>query len=521
MNPRPEDLAEDEAEPERIICRPQRSNWGVAVFFFLLGLSFYALLLVVPPRHEPVPRRSLAEDIAIMSIIAVPMMLAAAWLALWIQRAAIVADGEKIMWRGLGRARGARWEDVTDFYFVRVKSSTKYSVQTPEGHLFFDGSWTNTAELADFIPCHALSARSREWEPREARSDVPWPRVFDYASFENRWVLPLMPLLGLVYPFVMLMGKGAKGPGVVQSVGEIRALYGWPMAALLVLTSTLMLAAMPTLIFTLSFRTARDARARRGERIEATPEGITWTDGSRSLASTWDEVQVLRVQRLPGLARHPIFHVETTHGNFSFSGHISRSALLKSTVQSHAINAEPATWDLKIREADERPVEHVSEHGAVKVFHYRNSLNRALLWFVALFPALPILGTLVSNWSRSFEEGFTPQPLPWLPTLLGSALFAWLWWRMRHAAILLSDEGIAQATWRGVRFVPWSSIHKYFHTPETYWLSVLGTDAQGQAQTLRFWISIGSLEELRDEIQRRALNSSNRTWLDRAPQPKD
>jgi hypothetical protein len=517
----PDELDSNSGCPnETVVCCPDRSNWAGVVLLLILVAALYGMMLI--PREAGVPPMTARERLGLfagLSILAVPLLAAAVWAALWIQRGAIVADAEKIMWRGAGRARGARWEEVSDYFFARVKSTTHYTVETRAGRLRFGGAWTNEAELAAIIARRACHARAREWEPREARGDAPWPRRFGYQSFGNRWFLPLASLLGFAYSGVMLLGKGG-GTGVGQFVGEIAALYGWPLAALLVLTLIAMLAMMPLLLWAMTAGARRDVRRRWNETIEATPEGVSWTDGTRAVASTWDEVRAFHAERPPGLAEPPRFHVETTQGNWSFSGQVIGTPLLKRTIETHATQATPATWNLNRPEAGEQPVPFQSARGPARVFHYRTSLNRALLWFVAAFPFLPLLATLLSNWTRAMEEGFSPKPLPWAPTLFGLAIFAWLWWRMRAAAVVVSEDGIAQSSWNGVRFVPWRSVSKYFHTPETYWVNVMGQDETGRHVTLRFWISIGALEELRDEIEARALNASPRGWSDKHPTSK-
>ena len=87
-----------------------------------------------------------------------------------------------------------------------------------------------------------------------------------------------------------------------------------------------------------------------------------------------------------------------------------------------------------------------------------------------------------------------------VPTLYG-------WWRYFCASVRISSRGIAQFTPFGRRFIPWTDVREYCQPDDSSIVSVVAAGAR-----IRFWAGIADIEELKDEIARRAVSSRNKGW---------
>ena len=74
----------------------------------------------------------------------------------------------------------------------------------------------------------------------------------------------------------------------------------------------------------------------------------------------------------------------------------------------------------------------------------------------------------------------------------------------------VSSGGIAQLTPFGRRFIPWTEVREYGHTGDGSTISVAGLRTR-----IRFWGGLADVEELKEQIARRAYNSRSEGWENR------
>lgn len=507
---------ESEPEPGSVLCLPEPSQWSqVWVYVFLSAVSIVTPFLPVQShsRSNFSPEQEHVRVLVLFGSMALLSLALAAWLAVGIRRGFIVADAVGIRWRDAVRIHEAKWEDVRDYYFASPMRRPAYIVETAAGRLSFSaGWWSNARDLTRLIELHALDASPREWRMRVRvpfEKDV-WPRRFSYRTFENLCVMPPCILL-LPALLACLVGNSPQGVrGVGANLSQISDLYGWPLTLLMITPPVLMFVGLPLVCSILGFHGWRDSRRRWNESIEATREGISWTDGESTIASTWSEVRGFSNLHRKGLAL-PLYEVQTERGSFRFTNALGGSQRLLLLLQEHAPNIPPSAWRSQESSVQEPPIWNGSE----RVFHYCNSSIRLLAWGATLMLLVPLAMVWIQSTVSGADPDFPAPAMPWPLAMLCALPIPWLWWRYKSAGIRTDERGITQASWRGERFLAWESISKYLLGSEGA-LIVEGHDASGQPVRLHFFSSINGADELLDEIERRAIHASNREWSHRS-----
>ena len=161
----------------------------------------------------------------------------------------------------------------------------------------------------------------------------PWPRVFGYNTFSNRWAPRLLLKLLLVFVVYVLV-KPALG------LTGLAALIGWRMTlttAALYLVLTLPLAIM-LLVFPL--REYQAVQMRLGEHITLTPEGLMFENSTRRMDACWEEVTGYGI--VDGK-----YTVETRSGAFDFLGSIGNGRLLRENIRRYAAKAADTEWKVR------------------------------------------------------------------------------------------------------------------------------------------------------------------------------
>ena len=443
------------------------------------------LLLTLKPCG-PHPAADAAFDKTVAALCLVPSL----WLAAWLVRARIVADEHGLRWRGVGRERTAAWADVSDFYERRLPSrKAQCVIETSADKVTFGaGAWNDSPALRALVEQNAAYARARTWQTLGLRPELDWPRTFGYDTRANRlapaqFTGALLLLAGLwAWLFV---------PKLIRTYGT--AEWSWNVAGaalfgLVLLSKGVLVGA--------ARRAARNTRQRFGERITVDKQGVTFTDGARTVAAAWDDITAYRVVR-KGFASLCV--VETKRGAWDFAPTISESAILCQAIEQHATAAPQTGWRVPDEENLARRWSSGCEGVGERVFHYRTRTNRAMLCLptVVLIVAALLTGAGLASWGI---WGWAFWLLYALPT-------AWGWARYFGASVRVG-ECLTQYTAFGPRRLAWSDIDDFYLSgDETRFGNVVGANTR-----IRFWMGIADCEELKEEIARRAVHSRRRAW---------
>ncbi len=511
-------VPEPEPESNSVECRLEHSHRAV-MCIALLGAAFYvALSFSALHDNRKGSFTSESERVAAAALFGLVSLLCvcfAAWLVLRIRRGFIIGDSDGLRWREAGRVRQARWEDVRDYYFKHVSSSSNrptYVVETSAGRLSFGSEWSSDRELALFIECHASSTSGGWRERKRLEPRLEWSLRLSYRTFDNLYLMPALSLvcLGCLAAVDFSLLSAIRNPGANgNSLSQIVNLYGWPFTLLLCVIPGLLFLAAPAGCGVFFFRVWLDAQQRKYHLIEARPEGIAWTDGSRAVVSTWDEVRRIEMLREGHLSqtRHVI---QTDKGEFDFLPSLSRSMLLLSLIRERAHNIPAEDWEPR------SPSRQGSiQDGEGLLFGYRNASARFLAWCVTALLLLP----LAMMWLRSVNAHADPDFLkggaPWPLAAIGVALAAAVWRLLWTAGIRTDERGITQAGTLGPKFVAWPDVRKYLQTDSGFVIEA--ESPGGKRATIRFLGCISGADELLDEIQRRATRSRNLQWRHKLP----
>ena len=257
------------------------------------------------------------------------------------------------------------------------------------------------------------------------------------------------------------------------------------------------------LLISSAWRALKDA----GQQIETSEMWVVFWDGAQRVEAKWD--QVIRY----GIPRDTIkstlsgrFSVQTKAGDFAFSQHVHNSTLLIQIIRHWApksagdaqngddqdtLGGEAGLWTGSCQGVGER------------VFHYKTRTNRAFLFFLICFAVIPLASPLLE---RSF--GLPPPPLGSDSACVVTAMFVGSLcaaWRYHSARIVMSDRGLTERSAFGVRQLAWKDIRQY-NAGE--FIATVKSDRV----TIRFWLTIAHADELKQEIERRAVNSETKGW---------
>jgi hypothetical protein len=345
------------------------------------------------------------------------------------------------------------------------------------------------------------------WREQGVVSRWKWPLRLGYRTFGNRFLLPALSLVCLaVVAFVdwqIIQALRNTGTNGALSPRQYIELYGWPFSLFMGACFGLMFLGVPAAGGIFCFRSWMDARQRRHQSIEATPEGTVWTDGSRVVASTWEQVR--RVENAP--ANRTI--IQTDNGDFDFTHNLNGWMLLLGQIRQHARNVPAEDWEPLWRERREP----IYESGGL-LFDYRNRSARLLAWCVTALLLLPVAAMALRAMTSRADPDFLKDGVPWPVMLVGVALVAWMWLAQQKAAIRIDERGITQIGVLGQRFVAWDDVRKYLQSETGF---VVEGGAVEKRVVVRFQPWIGSLGSLLDEIEKRSHASQNTAWRHRLP----
>jgi hypothetical protein len=487
--------------PPVVRCRPSRELWFVVFILAPIGVA-----MLSSPFWAEQPRVNSTSDMVaiwlllgfILALFIVPSII----LVWWLLRGEIVADENALCWRNWGHRRCARWEQISDFYDCPVpnKKGRKAYIETSDGRMTLRGnSWTNTEMLRTVIAERAMMARVKSWGLIGARDEDDWPRRFDYNTTDNKsmgWMMIAFPVLITGLMAWNFFG-GTSGKAVVE-----RADWIFAAAAFIFFTTIYLIILLPLfLIF-------QETRRRRTQQIIATPDGLQFHDGQNHHSWRWEEITNYYFAAPSGRLQCFSYSVVVSpRGEISFLHTIRDAIVLREIIRHHASAAASDVW--KSRDAVEEGIiggEAARWTGGAagvgkRIYRYRTRMIRALLWLPSSLFLIPLLLPLISGEHSISESAFM--------VILMGAIAAYGWWRYHSAAVLIDETGITHKSIFGELTLRWQEVQEY---------SMIGGDSlqfielKNNETRLRFWYGVADLEELKSEIQRRAINSRTREW---------
>lgn len=413
-----------------------------------------------------------------------------------------MADEEGLRWRGLGRWHAETWGNISDYYSLLPHSKNAMGcfvplvIHTRAGRLQMCADWSEASRFCEMVARYTVHARVREWGLLGTRPEDEWPRTFDYLTWSNRytpWMLGAVILGGAVWLWEQFAPK----------VMETAALMGstWIIVALIpVVLLVTMLGLLPGSFLLLLIR----ARSRFDQQITVSPYEIVYQDRTTEIRASWKEVTDYYVS---SASLTSCYMVETVYGSFDFTPMIRDTTLLQAIIHRYALNTPVKEW--RARENAEilggvaAKWSSGQEGVGQRIYHYQTRINRALIWGLAT-----ILTVIEAAIILEKSLGLTSAGSPGFPFSLSLGLgcgMAWGRWQYRRLCIRTDEHGIEQYHLFGRRFIAWQDVQDY-RVKDGY-ATVEGLDTR-----IRFSWGIADVEELKDEIMRRAVHSRRRTW---------
>lgn len=489
-----------------VCCRLPRANWTYLLLPGIYGVM--AAWAAHSPNKNGPPNLTETTVWESISVLCLLMVLGMAW---WLLRACIICNSAGLRRRGLGGWKSVCWEEVTDYYeklptrtqrSVSAKQPTVVSVaETPFGLWGVSNLWSNASALRVQIAFHAVKSRAQQWEIKGTRLVDPWPRVFDYDTCENRWAPRIWFKLFSAYVFYLLIQPALKLTAMVGGIG-------WAMT-LAAAALYLLLMGSFGLIFLLPLAQYRAANRRKTERITVDPNGIIFESETQRVEALWPEV--IGYHSVNGQGLLVQYAVETQNGSFDFLPSIRNAALLKEIIQRFAKASADQQWcsrvDMEVLGGEAARWSSGRVGAGSRVYHYRNRMNRALLWLPLMLGFVFLLSAILA-W-----QGLAPgqNMLPSLIATAANGLIALLgYYAYRTCRIETDDEGLTQITLLGKRRLRWPQIENYFLAKERNGIVI------GRVERIMFSPQIAGYDDLKAEIASKA--ASDGTWEQEAAQ---
>lgn len=355
------------------------------------------------------------------------------------------ADADGLRWRRFGGWKSAHWEEVQDFYdrlpsqSQGRRSSLRAIIKTSSGTISFSSEWANADALREQVERRATNAAVQQWGLLGSRRCDPWPQVFDYGAWSNRWMA-----LTLSVMLVAFLACTLARP-VLPAVSQFGA-PGWGVTLAMLGVFVVFILSKGALLLLIIGR-YREAGHRRSERITVDTRGILFDDGARRMEAAWEEVIGYGVTS----GRNALmfrYAVETQQGKFDFLAEINQALLLMAIIQRYAKNSVDREWHLRdeIRTLGGEAARWSGGRVGVgaRVYHYRTRANRALLWF----PLALCLTCGFLAWAA--WQGLTPGTTPAVGTLCIAAVFGLIlfggWRAYRVCRVETDEDGLTQVT---------------------------------------------------------------------------
>ena len=477
-----------------IVCRPDASFWILVLMGLFSGVGL--CLTAHSPTKNGQPS---AASVLSLQIFGICVVLAALVLGFWLLRARIVADDMGLRWRRFGGWRGAGWGEVQDYYDLQVAGRI---IKTTAGSVRFGEDWVAAKSLREAVARQATSAAASEWGLLGTRPCDPWPRVFGYDTFSNRWSPRLLLKLSVAFVVYVLVQPALSLTGLAALVGWRMTLTTAALYLLLTLPLAIMLLVRPLLEY-------RAVQKRMKEHITLNRQGLVFEDGTRRIDASWQDVTGYSI--IAGK-----YVVETGSGAFDFLGSIGSSLILRENIKRYAAQSADTDWKARA-DAEALGGEAARWSGGqvgvgARVFHYR---IRSLRMGLAGVACICLLGWgLGAATMLGWLPGGNPPPLGVVigGTLLEGGLLLYGWRLYRHCGVHLDDDGLTQFTLLGQTRLMWAQVRDFY----------LGDSSAGvvegrDGRRIRFSSMIVGREELMAEIVRRAASCGRTEWQKRSP----
>lgn len=426
-------------------------------------------------------------------------------LHFWVSRAAICGGSRGLRWRGLGRWRSVLWTDVEDYYREIVhfgqRPEMRRVIKTRHGTIRIGRDWSNIPDLERLVQDRAREAQAKTWSLLGSRTDEEWSRTFSYGVLESGLSIVLLPILALG-------GSGALIERALSSVPQIATGGGWFLGILAAVVLGAF-ALLPCIAYGAMFLMYLNTWRRRRQRITVSAGGLLYDDGEREIRAGWsDVVECYTRKNKSWSALKGQYVVVTKQGTFDYLHTLRRVSVLTTIILENAPLESTARWrSMPQEEALGGPRLRWTggqEGIGRRIYHYRNRTHRALLWFPTSIALVCLLLALLTHMGLTPESN--PKPYLMVAAVLAAVSF-WGWWRFYADKIIVDEECITQSTpWRQ-KTVTWGQVQDYGSGGDGERLYV-----QGAGRSLWFWKSIADVEELKDEIARRAVHSRRREW---------
>ena len=366
-------------ERETIICRVKPNFWWIIP----LGLGEAAFFLVAPfeiAKSTPAGRFDWVVFVICWPVGAL-FLCVVMYCTLHLARGFVRADDAGLKWRGIGKIRSASWDEVTDFYDASSpRGARKFAVETKVGILKLDGQWTNTGALRDFIQSHATHSQSRAWT-KQSKGEK-WPRVFHYRGWDNRWFLPMITAVGIIF-WPCFFGAILFQP---QNVRAEFTDFGFLLGVLSIIGKLCLTLGKPILYALTFWPMLREVRRRQKECITATPDGLTFEDGVQRIEARWDEIANFYIAPPTRKLGNRVYVVETAHGNFDFVQELGPYQGLQTLIAERALNSSSREWKTPgAKDIETIGGEKSKWRDGQRVHSYRTRSNRAFLGGLTFF----------------------------------------------------------------------------------------------------------------------------------------
>lgn len=477
-------MRKDEAKNGCVTCRSNGLGYAASSLFVLGALVF---LTTPDGKHQ-------APPLWVRLSIAGVFLLCAVLSICWERVRHITANEEGIIWRNLFRERRARWDEVTDYYETLDTQNHGHLlavVRTNAGCLRINhsGQWKNSEALRGMIQRYATAAKANEWGFEGTRLCDPWPRTFRYSRTALRWQARAAGVLGAVYlPVTTTL--------LWQGIHQDFSILGLRIVILIFCLAVLITSSLGIALILFSQNAAGVLRRYGGESLDVTPQGFTFTSGSKTTSALWLDVGDYYIA-----AEYVLSLRGADETQITWSGWISESWLLARIVERYAprlasVRESGSGWRHDSSSAAlHSGANTVTVYGG-KVFRYRNAGTRSVLVGATFLAAMVgLISSLISFLGlNSQSDG---SDLSRFASVTGIALL-YGWWRYFVGGIEIDDFWITQRTLFGRRRFAWISVSDFKNGCDTY--LVYGP----KDVPIIFYGSMTQYRELKAEIERRA-----------------
>ncbi len=473
-------------------------NWGAVILGGMFG-GLSTLMVIAWVFETPEKRQNeLLFTLFYVVFVGIPAALA----FFWGLRAQTIADETGVRWRSWGDWKRAKWEEIEDFYFNSAsKKSHLCIVETAHGKFSFTEERTKGPSLSSLIAEKATRARVQKWEVKGLREVDGLSDTFIYRNTEKLWN-PIASLFfwgfWLFWPFPRLAAGGAW-------TDELRATF-LEMPPVFRILGVLLIGAVwlwiPFLMLRITWFGVRDSWVHWRDQIVISPEGISWTNGAKSIAANWQDVRELGLER----TYWPLFTgwLETQSGGIPFSSGLSGVRRFFWLLHRHAPHLGADNWRPTYKEQTA-----ISGKDGSRIFHYRTSLGRLFLALAYVYCGFPFFAHYMDS-IQIHDDKAKLSPF-WEAVFTLAAVLVAVWGTLCYfrSQLRVNDAGLEQIGPLDRKFIAWDDVQGFERNTKGT------TFVRGSNTTiaLRFLPPAG-WEELEAEIKRRAINSQTKEWDD-------